>query len=582
MSTMYSMRPDRHKKPRYSKVEEKKFTGATYTPSLLADFVSEKILETVNKMPRQETIKILDPASGDGALLHSLIGKLIALGFKVEAYGFDTSKSALEVAQLRLEDSFPDTSIKLFQTDFLAYVASQNAGNTKCDITKKCPDLFDFVIANPPYVRTQILGAEQVEFISKEFSLSGRVDLYYAFIIAISTILKPSGLGGVITSNRFMTTKSGTCVRKSIIEKFNLKHLWDMGDTKLFEAAVLPAVLLLEGKNGHVIEAPLCSSIYEFAGEASDTADNPMDALTKEGIIEISDGRKFEVQHGLLNTGDRPGAIWTIATKNSDAFLQRTSENTWNTFRKIGKIKVGVKTTADKVFIRNNWEECTNGNTPELLKPLTTHRVARRYKSEIEQQPTRILYTHKDMNKKRTAIDISKYPNSLQYLERFRTVLQGRKYVIDAGRKWYEIWVPQQPKEWSKPKLVFRDISEKPVFWIDLDGTIVNGDCYWLSCDPSQEDLLWLAVAVANSTFIELFYDHKFKNKLYAGRRRFITQYVEHFPLPDPMLPNSKNIISLTKQAYDQIENNDLTQIERDLNILVWNAFGFGFEEISW
>ena len=68
---------------------------------------------------------------------------------------------------------------------------------------------------------------------------------------------------------------------------------------------------------------------------------------------------------------------------------------------------------------------------------------------------------------------------------------------------------------------------------MDLDGTIVNGDCYWLAAtDDKTTVLLWLALAVGNSSFIEAFYDRRFNNKLYAGRRRFITQYVEHFPIP--------------------------------------------------
>ena len=41
---------------------------------------------------------------------------------------------------------------------------------------------------------------------------------------------------------------------------------------------------------------------------------------------------------------------------------------------------------------------------------------------------------------------------------------------------------------------------------MDLDGSVVNGDCYWLALNPGQStDLLWLTLAVANSSFIEAF-----------------------------------------------------------------------------
>jgi hypothetical protein len=152
--------------------------------------------------------------------------------------------------------------------------------------------------------------------------------------------------------------------------------------------------------------------------------------------------------------------------------------------------------------------------------------------------------------------------------------------VIEAGRRWYEIWVPQNPQAWNAPKLVFRDISERPTFWIDLEGSVVNGDCYWLA--PGREDdrdLLWLACAVANSTFSESFYDRRFNNKLYAGRRRFITQYVEQFPLPDPALPLSRNIITRAQAIYEANHAPQVKEMEHELDRLVWQAFGLSVEE---
>uniref|UniRef100_UPI0021E2ABB2 hypothetical protein n=1 Tax=Escherichia coli TaxID=562 RepID=UPI0021E2ABB2 len=66
-----------------------------------------------------------------------------------------------------------------------------------------------------------------------------------------------------------------------------------------------------------------------------------------------------------------------------------------------------------------------------------------------------ILYTHEVMDGKRQAIDFDKYPKAKAYLESHKEVLAGRNYVIKANRKWYEIWVPQDPDAWSKPKVVF-------------------------------------------------------------------------------------------------------------------------------
>jgi len=192
-----------------------------------------------------------------------------------------------------------------------------------------------------------------------------------------------------------------------------------------------------------------------------------------------------------------------------------------------------------------------------------------------------VLYPHSATNGSKEAADLSAYPVSREYLETHRAILEARKYVLEAGREWYEIWVPQDPAVWDQPKLVFRDITEHPTFWLDLEQSIVNGDCYWLAgCDATHPDLLWLAAAVGNSTFAEVFYDRKFHNKLYAGRRRFMTQYVEQFPLPDPQSLPSRALIEMAKAIYQAVPSPKAYRLEQELDATVWKAFGLSIEEI--
>jgi hypothetical protein len=214
---------------------------------------------------------------------------------------------------------------------------------------------------------------------------------------------------------------------------------------------------------------------------------------------------------------------------------------------------------------------------PELLKPLTTHHIARRFKPRVSDQPSYILYPQEVVQGQRRAVDMQKFPRSLAYLEKHRSTLEGRSYVIESGRKWYELWVPQDPDAWKQPKLVFRDIAAQPTFWIDLNGSVVNGDCYWLISEKNgQTDLLWLACAIGNSTFIEKFYDLRFQNKLYAGCRRFITQYVEKFPLPDPNSLLGREIIDKSKRIYEYTALPEGEKLQKELDNLVWQALTDG------
>ena len=558
-------------------VTEKKESGAVYTPKMLADFVSRQIVNAVGEPSEACALRILDPAIGDGELLKSLLEHLPWQPSRyIEVYGFETNLNALETARKRVNSEFPNISVRFESGSFLEFALR------KLDLARggdcahaDVPLAFDLIIANPPYVRTQILGTSQARLLSEQFGLSGRVDLYHAFILGISHVLKPNGIAGIIVSNRFMTTKSGASVRRALFERFNVLHAWDLGDTKLFEAAVLPAVLLVQGRNGYNKSSSAFTSIYETSDQATKAVTNVISALQEDGVVTIDDGRNFRVRHGKIDTNNTPEGVWRLATRSDDRWLKNVAAHTWGTFREIGKVRVGVKTCADKVFVRSDWQEMKESVRPELLKALTTHRVARRFKSLRTDAPIQILYPHEVVGGRRRVVDLAQYPKSQAYLTTYRPVLESRKYIIEAGRQWYEIWVPQDPDAWEMPKLVFRDIASKPIFWIDLDGTVVNGDCYWLVAEKTNDlDLLWLAAAVANSTFVERFYDLRFNNKLYAGRRRFITQYVENFPLPDPYIPLSKSIIAKAKQIYRDALVDSNIPLQRELDTMVWEVFG--------
>jgi len=557
---------------RYEYVDAKKSSGATYTPSSLADYLATQLVSEAERILAGSELRILDPALGDGVLVDALLNALEAkTKATVHVTAFETDGTAIKQASEYLRRRHPKISFDIRQGDFLRSLSGTAAS------ARQLQNAFDLIIANPPYVRTQILGAEEARSLAERFGLEGRVDLYHAFLLGMVFGLRPNGMLGVITSNRFMTTRGAGALRSILQSRLELCHVWDLGDTKLFDAAVLPA-LLVGARAASASERPkasLFTSIYETTATADATqAANVVAILDKDGVFTIKDGRTFTVKQGTLDSGDTPSGLWRLSTDNVRKWIDRVADHTWAPLRALGKVRVGVKTTADRVFIRDDWSCLAGSSRPELLRPLITHHIGRRYRaSAVVKQ---ILYPHLVRNGVRVVADLAQYPSAAQYLEQHRATLEARTYVIEAGRRWYEIWVPQDPAAWSQTKLVFRDISDRPMFWIDQEGCVVNGDCYWLTCErPASDDLLWLAAAISNSTFIEQFYDKKFNNKLYAGRRRFITQYVEEFPLPDPESDLSREIIDLARARGALEESPTHEGMEQQIDALVWRAFGF-------
>jgi hypothetical protein len=391
------------------------------------------------------------------------------------------------------------------------------------------------------------MGSDKSQRISRQMGLSGRVDIYYAFLLYASQFLEKDGIAGYITSNKFMTTKAGRSVREYLLSNTCIKKITDFGDTKLFDASVLPCTIVFE-RGVTCPENVDFTSVYQSSETSvSIKSGSIFEAIDKPGSYLLTDGRTFEVNRGALKAENS----WTVSTPENCFWLSHIKQHTYCKFSDIGKIRVGIKTTADNVFISSS--ECNKDNALELLQPLVTHRNAGQIVSNKNPRWS-VLYPYDMTSDNRICLNLDNYPLSKKYLEEKRTQLESREYIRDAGRLWYEIWVPQKPSRWKKRKIVFRDISETPQFWLD-DDSIVNGDCYWIDIkDDLSDELLYLALAVANSHFIKKYYDIRFNNKLYSGKRRYMSRYVEEFPIPDPNNKHSIRAIELVNQI---IKNGD-------------------------
>jgi methylase of polypeptide subunit release factors len=553
----------------------------------LASYLAEQVVRGLRDA-REEfaALSILDPACGEGELLKAFVDA-VPPGWKprLRLTGIDTDEGALRRARSLLEDCGV-ASVELQRSDFLARVTGVKA-SAQLDFLQPCAlgeeARFDAVISNPPYVRTQVLGSATARQLSARFDLTGRVDLYQAFVKVMTLALRDGGILGLLTSNRFLTVQSGSSMREWLASQFRLRRLIDLGDTKLFEAAVLPAIVMAERAAG--AEAQDCEFIRVY--EASDS--NIAAAREVRSIFEALDGSFaghvrtngvcFHIETGRLQTGSDRRTPWAMSSVGVDEWLTTVKSNSAWTFADVAKICVGIKTTADAVFVRDDWERLPEPERPEeeLLHPLVTHHLAKRWHLPAAAAcARRVLYPYARAATTRLPVELTEFPCARAYLLKHRAQLESRRYVIESGRRWYEVWVPHRPADWTQPKLAFPDISETSRFFLVEPGWIVNGDCYWTKLLPGKDaSWLMLMLAVANSSFALKFYDTVFHNKLYSGRRRFMSQYVGRFPLPT--LPRARDILDLMPSVLAAARSGNapaLERLEQDLDDLVWRAFG--------
>lgn len=569
---------------------DRKRQGRHYTPPALARFLARRLLEYV---PGGGVLRVLDPACGDGELLLALDGVVRELspGVRVELVGYDLDATGVAVARERAEAA--GVAVEWHVGDFLTASVGIAAGS------------FDAIITNPPYVRTQQLGGPTAQLLSKQFGLQGRIDLTHPFVAVAPRLLRSGGVLGLLCANRFLTTKAGANIRSLLRTELAPVELYDLGDTKLFEAAVLPAITIATRTAARAV----CRYVSAYEVETAEIIGGTdlFEALAAEQSHCVEHGgRTFAVEVGTLATGDQAvirgvpgdravtpgsaamrgdpviparvgsvvawrgggsgrsettvdtdgdGGAWRMSRPEVDSWLAEVAAGTWRTFGAVGRIRVGIKTTADRVFISDRWAQVRPRPEGELLFDLITHQDIDPWRISRERE-VRVLYPYDTAEPTRTPVDLREFPRAAAYLETHRQALAGRKYLTDSGREWFEIWVPQRPNLWRVPKVVFPDISERPRFALDRSGAVVNGDCYWMSLadlgvDGAAERLAYLLMGVANSALGLRFYDAVCGNRLYSGRRRWITQYVSRLPLPDPTTMRAGGVVELVRDFVD-------------------------------
>lgn len=569
--------------PTIQTANKQKATGSHFTPTGLANVLARRILAEIKDT--KGTLNVLDPSCGDGELLLAIANQ--SKDKRLNLIGIEEDKEAIKSAEDRLTKA-DYTDVTLIANDYLEMVQIEENVDL-FNFEKESNEPVDIIIANPPYVRTQILGSEKSQALADKFNLSGRVDLYHAFLVAMTSQLKEGGLLGVITSNRYLTTNGGTVIREFLDENFEILEIMDLGDTKLFSAAVLPAIFIgrKKGNNtkGGKNNVTNFFRIYEDVDSIEDNADITKASsifeileTTKSGIYETED-KRYKVSLGLLTVPSSYKEPWVMASYEELDWVSKIRKSARYLIEDVSKVRVGIKSNADKVFLKSNWEELLENIRPEneLLKPLLSAKKHSKKWTPLEKRPTyRVLYPHYENNGEKAVIDLKDYPKASAYFESNKDLLMKRTYLTKSKtRKWYEIWVPQDPSAWKGLKVVFPDISPEPKFFIDTEGCIVDGNCYWIiPSDGFGDDMLFLILAISNTKLMTKYHEIAFQNKLYSGRRRYLTQYVEKYPIPDPESESAKKLVALAKElVYKENSPQKVSKLESEIENYTAKAF---------
>ena len=191
----------------------------------------------------------------------------------------------------------------------------------------------------------------------------------------------------------------------------------------------------------------------------------------------------------------------------------------------------GIKTRLNEAFLidtgKRNALIADDPRCSEILKPYVRGQDIKRWSPE---------WAGLWMIFMRRGVSVNEHPSIRDHLSAFRERLEPKPKDWKGdwkGRKpgayqWYEIQDPVEYWElFSKPKILYQDITWRSSFCLDLDGTLPNNTTYFL---PTPD--LWV-LSVLNSPIGWWFAWRKAQHGKDEALRYFST-FVEGFPIPCP------------------------------------------------
>ena len=619
----------RHHQTQYS-AQQRKLLGIHYTPDSVTDYIVRHTLLPYlekNNFVALRHIKILDPACGSGlfllkafdllcALWQQQFGKLNANDIRYilenNLYGVDIEQNAVHEAKQQLEKKanllgVKKVTLSIQQGDALLHSFAHHQINLLSDNSKTfnwqekfttvfAQGGFDCIIGNPPYIRIQHVQPDErrTQYIEQYETARGRFDLAALFIELGHYLLKPEGQLGYITSNKLLTTKGAKALRAYMLEHYNLIEILDMADTKLFEAAILPMILILE-KQVTASNSLLYTSFQEMRTPPKThvKVDDLFELLNQQANPYYESiqwqQRYFQIQRFELAKPTRNQAIWTFHAPKEHQLIEKIKKNAFCTLADISqKISVGLKTTADNVFIKPMTLDFINHlhlESTVVFPILESHNVFKWHCDWQKKRDLYVLYPYHYQNNTLLPIDLNLYPNTKQYLLSHQKQLEARTYLQKSGRQWYEIWVHQSPADFQPLKIVTPDISTHNCFALDDKGLFVNGTCFYILLKEDSLEHYLLVLSLLNSSVLEFFHKVTSGNTLYSKRFRYWTSYLKSYPIPDfrqaKSITTVNQLIVNTRRLLQSTDKKEQQVLEQNNDQLIYQWFGLINDDIT-
>ena len=449
--------------------------GQVFTPKHIVDQMVEKLFK--RREPRPDDV-VLDPGCGDGAFIEGILRWCNKRGIKPpKIIGIELDPDLIEICKERFSNY---ENVVLLQQDFLI---SRDLG------------YYDFIIGNPPYVRIEKLSESERETYRRLFETAvGRFDLYILFF---EKALKHLALGGrlvFITPEKFLYTWTAAPLRR-LMAKFYVEEIELIEEDTFKELLTYPTITTIN----KMMKPPFPPTRVILRDGSSLLIELPSDGSSWLSVIYMK-GDHVKKRHTLEEICDR--------------------------------ISCGVATGENRVFI------ISRRNLPESLKSLAWPTISGRELGKFppgisieEGKLIHVMIVPYDESGKLLSGDRLK--DFLKWLTPHKEKLEERYCVKKGKKKWYEFHETPPMRDLLRPKILVRDITKEPTFWIDEKGIIIpQHNVYYLV--PKNSNIIPRLIEYLNSDEVKGWLAANCQRAA-NGYLRIQSSILKKLPIPDAL-----------------------------------------------
>lgn len=494
--------------------------GEVFTRRWVVETILDLVGYTANKDLTQ--MKLVEPSIGSGAFFVPVLERLLESakvhGTELSAltdclYGLDLQHERVATCRKKSADMLHAAGASPAEARALS-AGWLRHGDFLLD---EVPTDVDFVIGNPPYIRTEDLDDETEAAYRKTWrTMRGRADIYVGFYERSLSMLASGGKVGFICADRWMRNAYGKHLRGLVTSRYAVESVWQMHDVDAFEAEVsaYPAITVLA--NSKQNSATFIDTTAAFGMASASEA-----VAFVRGTAEEASGQGWEGVRlpSWFETDD----FWPTGSPHTIKLLEHLQEN-FPTLEADGttKISIGVATGADEAYIIS--QDAGVDVEQDRLTPIV---MAGDIRAGRLTTPAKMLLNPWDDEGR--LVDLADYPKFAAALAS-HTDVKKRFVARKNPSTWHRTIDKVYPGLAERPKLLLQDMKAQITPVLEPGGYYPHHNLYYVvSSSWDMEVLGGLLLSRIAEAFVS-----SYGVKMRGGTLRFQAQYLRKIAVPRP------------------------------------------------